>query len=229
MTIDASKFKGVELIVAVDVSYSMNEPMKGVETERKDCTRMEFVRDFLKDLSEEVMKIDQSGFEIVFFGKDVKVWEGVDDPDAVPERVDQILKEKSLRRGTATAKAINAVYDIYLGHKKNPGHKATVCLFLTDGEPTTMLVDKYGKKVNEEMTPKEEVQKVINTIARKVDDKKFGISMCQVGDNKAAGDWLQYLDDMNRKHDIIDHTSFKNLMYDEGINLVKLCHKALTD
>jgi Mg-chelatase subunit ChlD len=227
MTIDASRFKGVELIVAVDVSYSMDNRMENVE---KECTRMQFVQTFLTDLCEQMCTIDPSGIEVVFFGKSVSVWTGVDDPEAVAPRLKELLTEDNakLRRGTATAAAISAVYDLYQGHIENPAHKATVCLFLTDGDPTTRLPEGH-KMRQEHLSVKKEVESVINTISTKVDDTKFGISMCQVGADKTAADWLRTLDDMSPKHDIIDRTSFKELMWDETIDLAKLCHKALAD
>lgn len=171
--------KGDNFIFAVDVSGSMGH---------NDCpggmTRIDFLKEKVKLFATEASKWDEDGIDILTFGHQVKVYQGVS-----AEKADEIISPLTANEGsTDTAGVIKKAYELH----KSGSYEQSVLFIATDGAPNS----------------KEAVQQAIIDITNDVkDEREFNISFLTVGQIDAGlRSFLTSLDDdlKSAKYDIVD-------------------------
>lgn len=204
----ANPYAGYQLVVAVDISGSMNTKERAYDNQ----TRFQFVQQQIGYLAQELTKYDEDGLDVVLFNDEVMVKRGVDSPASV-ERELQLRP----RGGTNTMAAVEACYKLHQEYKKQPGFKATLILMITDGEPSN----------------REGLKNKLLEIGRKVAHQaEIGFSFLQVGDDREAKKFLQSLDDLRESRDykdIVDTKSFEELSDGKKLSLAKVLADALND
>jgi Mg-chelatase subunit ChlD len=200
---DSANVKNFELnkddnfIFAVDVSRSMGA---------KDCpggmARIDFLKESVIQFAREAGKYDTDGIDVLPFGHQVDVHQGVT-PDNAATIIGALTASQS---ATDTAGVIRTAWSL---HKKG-GYEQTVLFVATDGEPSD----------------RGQVMTVIREIAQEVKDpREFCISFLTVGKiEPSLQAFLTELDDnLNAKHDIVD---VKEL---EKVNFMQAFAGALED
>lgn len=199
MSAVGNPYAGYQLIVAVDISGSMNKK----EKEYGYQSRFDFVKDQLGYLAADLAQFDEDGLDVITFNHDVKVERNVDSPDAVTE-----LFAKNRASGTTnTTGAVLEAFKLHEEYREQPGFKGTLVLVITDGTPN----NKEGLK----NTLVELSQKVAH-------HAEIGFTFLQVGVDKSAKDYLERLDDLKVEKDIVDRKSFDKLMEGEKLSLARV-------
>lgn len=207
-------YAGYEIVVGIDVSGSMNTKMP----EYDGISRLQFVREQIGSLVEQLLPFDDNGIDTIFFGNGIWTKKNVESSNKVNKLFDQVFQENSkIKYGTDTHLVIEECFKLHQEKKKELGsdHKATICLIITDGEPTDETA----------------TIKALDKVAGKVKNHaEIALSFLQVGKDEAAGAFLQKLDDLHPpEKDICDTKNFGALMVEGKISLEKVMNDALND
>lgn len=197
MPLDANTVTEYDFVIALDASGSMAMP----STRYPGKTRWQEAQETIFGLASELAKHDDDGIDVVVFGADVAVYEGV-----TPAKVVDVFNSRSPRGSTPLAEAIRQVDSL------NADGKKAVCIVFTDGEPDSQL----------------DVVETIEAIANKqANDEDFTLLFVQIGDDVGAAKFLAHLDDnLNAKFDIVDTIKATEADKMEPLDLI---NKAIND
>lgn len=197
VTLTAETASEYDFVVVLDASGSMGYP----STRYTGKSRWEEAQESIFGIASALAQFDSNGIDIVVFGGDVQVFEGV-----TPDKVVDVFKSRSPRGDTPLAEALAALDDLAADGKK------TIAIVFTDGEPNS----------------KPDAIKVIENIANKQEaDENFTILFVQIGDDTGAAKFLAQLDDdLNTKFDIVDAIAAVDADKLEPLDLI---NKALND
>lgn len=168
-----------DFVIGLDASGSMSRP----STRSPGKSRWEEAQELIYGLASILHKYDDDGIDIVVFGGQTEVFEGV-----TPDKVDEVFTKRSPLGGTPLHEAIAAIDAL------NSDGKKAVAIIFTDGEPDSRELAK---------------QAIINAAATKDKDEDFTILFVQIGDDAGAAAYLAELDDSlsEAKFDIVDTIS----------------------
>ncbi len=197
-TLTAETASEFDFIIGLDASGSMASPSSRYEGK----TRWQEAQETILGLASELGKFDADGIDVVVFGGDAKMVEGV-----TASKVAELFATRSPRGSTPLADALSLV----VGKQKATG-KNTVAIIFTDGEPDS----------------KPAAEKVIVDAANGLDrDEQLTLLFVQIGNDPGASAYLDYLDDgITAKFDIVDAVKASVADTMEPIDLI---NKAIND
>jgi uncharacterized protein YegL len=180
----------------IDKSGSMSKIDVG---ERK--SRWSLMEESTFALASKCEKFDPDGITIYTFSKKFKRYDNVNS-----SQVEQIFAENEPKGNTALAEVLQDALQDYLQRKRKKEAKP-------DGE--TILVVTDGKPDDQEM-----VAKVIIEASQGIDkEKELAICFIQIGNDKEATDFLNFLDDelnsTGAKFDIVITVSMNDIVEDK--------------
>lgn len=194
VTLTAETASEYDFIVALDASGSMASPSK----RRPGKTRWEEAQETIFGLATVLNQWDSDGIDVVIFGGGVEMHEGVG-----PDDVTKVFTSRSPRGSTPLAQALAEVVK-----KHNTSHKNTVAIVFTDGEPDDQAA---AEKV---------IVDAANSLTK---DEELTFLFVQIGDDRGATAYLEYLDDGltgKAKFDIVDTVSASVADTMEPIDLI---------
>lgn len=206
MAVQANPYAGYQLVIAVDISGSMNTKERAYDNQ----TRFQFVQQQIGHLAKELAEFDEDGIDLVIFNNNVQVKRGVDSSEAVQRIFDGMRASGS----TDTTGAVSECFKLYEIHKQDREFKATIVLVITDGVPNDP--NSLRNKLLE-------ISKKVKTQA------EIGFTFLQVGDDSEARGYLKGLDDMKVEKDIVDSKSFDELCEGGKLSLAKVLADSLND
>lgn len=188
-----------DFIIGLDASGSMASPSKRFAGK----TRWQEAQETIFSIASALGQYDEDGIDLVIFGGGVALEEGV-----TGARVNEIFAARSPRGSTPLAEALQVVVD-----KQARTGKNTVAIVFTDGEPD----DKQAAE-----------RVIVNAANAIAEDENLTFLLVQIGDDAAAGAYLDHLDDglSGAKFDIVDAISAKTADTMEPIDLI---NKAIND
>lgn len=176
--VNAAKLSEYDIIVAIDTSGSMGEPVKAGSS----ITRWQAVQESALTLIREAQAIDQDGLGMVLFGgTNVESFDGV-----TVDKFREVFSLKSPRNSTPLAQALQA--SLRLAGKSD---KKDLVIVFTDGVPDDRLA----------------AARVIVDASQALEtDDALTFLFIQVGDDAGATEYLKSLDDdlVGAKFDIVD-------------------------
>jgi hypothetical protein len=187
-----------DFVIGLDASGSMASP----STRYPGKTRWQEAQETIFGLASILGQYDTDGIDIVVFGGNVQVFEGV-----TANKVSDIFAARSPRGSTPLAEALREIV------KLNGDGKKAVALVFTDGEPDDRAA----------------VERVIVDAANAQErDEDFTILFVQIGDDHGAAKFLAHLDDglSSAKFDIVDTISAAEADQMEPLDLI---NKAIND
>lgn len=187
-----------DFVIGLDASGSM----AAASTRYPGKTRWQEAQETIFGLASILGQYDTDGIDVVVFGGNVQVFEGV-----TAAKVNDIFTQRSPRGSTPLAEAIREI------DKLNGDGKKAVAIIFTDGEP-----DDRGA-----------AEQAIIAAAAKLDkDEDFTILFVQIGDDQGAAKFLAHLDDglTSAKFDIVDTISAAEADQMEPLDLI---NKAIND
>lgn len=194
----ASEF---DFMVLLDASGSMGMASKRFPGKN----RWEEAQESIFGIAAALGKLDDDGIDIVVFGGDVKVHEGV-----TADQVQAIFASRDPSGGTPTTEALQVVID-----KQRRTGKNTVAFVFTDGEP------------NDKPSTTKAIVDAANALDR---DESLTFCFVQIGDAADATAFLQHLDDdlqpAGAKFDIVDTIPVAQA---ETMTAIDLINKAIND
>jgi len=194
MAINLAKLAGKDLELLIDRSGSMGTP---------DCangaTRWNHVAGQTAELATAALTVDDDGIYVGLFDDQL-----VEVPNADGNKVLAAFQQYRPRNGTDTAMAINARLEAYFERrdgkkggmfsKGTPGLgdkvKPLILIVVTDGRPTQNSVKGLSSDGQKAVA-----QVITNATKRIKSRKEIGIFFVQVGYDKGATAFLQWLDD----------------------------------
>jgi len=197
VTLTAETASEYDFVVVLDASGSMGYG----STRFAGKSRWQEAQESIFGIASALNQFDSDGIDVIVFGGDVKVFEGV-----TPDKVEEVFKSRSPRGGTPLAEALAALDDLAADGKK------TIAIVFTDGVPD----DKAAAIAQiERIADKQEA------------DENFTILFVQIGDDQDAAKFLTKLDDdLNCKFDIVDAITAVEADKLEPLDLI---NKALND
>lgn len=172
-------FSGFDIMVAVDVSASMNRK----STRRPEITRFKETEELAFAIALKVAEFDDDGIDVITFGQGAQLTSGV-----TPDKVADVFARGATHAATDTHEMIRAA----AARQKTTG-KNTIVVCFTDGDPT----DKNAT-----------IKSIIAASNGIAADENLTFGFIQVGDDPAATAFLAALDDdlqgMGAKFDIVD-------------------------
>ncbi|AFZ04576.1 VWA domain-containing protein [Calothrix sp. PCC 6303] len=152
-------------------------------------------------LASKCEEFDPDGITIYTFSRNFKRYDNVNS-----SKVEQIFSENEPKGNTALAEVLQDALQNYLQRKIKPENKR-------DGE--TILVVTDGKPDDQE-----KVAKVIIQATQDIEkEKELAICFIQIGNEKEAADFLNFLDDelksMGAKYDIVTTVSLLDIENEE--------------
>jgi len=187
-----------DFVIGLDASGSMASP----STRYPGKTRWQEAQETIFGLASILGQYDTDGIDIVVFGGNVQVFEGV-----TPDKVASIFSQRSPRGSTPLAEAIQKIDAL------NGDGKKAVALIFTDGEPDDRAAAEAA------------IVAASNKMER---DEDFTILFVQIGDDAGAAKFLAHLDDglTSAKFDIVDTISAAEADQMEPLDLI---NKAIND
>ncbi len=179
-----------------------------------DCpgnkSRWAYAQETVQALATAVEQYDKDGITVVPFAGSFKVYEGV-----TSSKVADVFREVSPMGSTDTAKVLQSRLDAYFARKSAGVAKSTLMIVLTDGEPD----DRNA------------VADVIVAATKRLDrDEELAIQFVQVGKDRGAGEFLQFLDDgltaRGAKFDVVDTVKIADV---ENFTITELIEKSFAD
>lgn len=198
ITLNAETASEYDFIIGLDASGSMLSQSKRFAGR----TRWQEAQETILGLTAAIEPYDADGIDIVVFGGDVKVHEGV-----TSAKVADLFATRAPRGSTPLADALSAI----VTKQKRTG-KNTVAIVFTDGDPDSQ----------------EAAVKVITNAANAIEkDEALTFLFVQIGDDPGAGKFLAFLDDgITAKFDIVDALTAAVADTMEPIDLI---NKAIND
>ena len=119
-----------------------------------------------------ICQFDPDGIDVILFDHAVEKFSGI----RAPEQVQALFEKHKPRGSTNLALALHSAFKGHFGSER----AATTVLVITDGEPDS----------------RSEVERIIVRAANSAESKdELSISFIQIGEDKQATKFLQYLDD----------------------------------
>lgn len=153
-------------VLLVDKSGSM-----GSASNRVKGTRWDEVKEYAIGWASKLAQIDTDGFTLITFNDSIQVTDNLKDSAAVEE----VFKRQSPTSGTRLAPALQAA----LNKIKQGGKKGMIHVFL-DGEAND---------------PQDVINTIVNATKSMNADADLAFNFMQVGNDREATAFLQYLDD----------------------------------
>lgn len=197
-TLNSETATEYDFVIGLDASGSMASP----STRYPGKTRWQEAQETIFGLASILGQYDTDGIDVVVFGGNVQVFEGV-----TADKVNDLFATRSPRGSTPLAEAIREI------DKLNGDGKKAVALIFTDGEPDDRAA----------------AESAIITAANKLEkDEDFTILFVQIGDDAGAAKFLAHLDDglTSAKFDIVDTISAADADKMEPLDLI---NKAIND
>lgn len=203
--------------------YDRSGSMKGpVSRERMHVSRWQALREAASAIGGAVDMIDPEGSTVVFFSDGISMY-----ARQKTDQIDELFKDLQPVGLTNLNAALDWTFtDIMRAQKFDQDFKALI-IVVTDGLPN--VTDAHVDKVT-----------VANTIVafthqmteRKMTDDQVGISILQIGNDKKAQEYLQWLDDalvgeLGASFDIVDAKSFDEV--EKAGGLVQALCQAFND
>lgn len=166
-----------DYVVLIDASGSM-----GVTDAGKVGTRFERAKETILGLVSELGAVDEDGIDVITFGGESIIHtSGVKTSEGV-----QAAFNRRVAGGTPTAEALAKAFEV-----AGKSDKPDFIIVITDGEP------------NNRQAVKDVIIKQANS---QESDGDLTVLFIQIGDDKAAADFLEQLDDdlVGAKFDIVD-------------------------
>lgn len=187
-----------DVIFIGDRSGSMSHP----STRFDGKTRWEEAQEFVQGLANFADKYDDDGLDVIFFNSQAEVHNGI-----TGAKVAELFSSHEPFGTTNCAAALQIAVDM----QKKSGKK-TICIVVTDGAPNSQdAVADVIKNAANNLTVMEELS----------------FQFIQIGDDKAAGIFLDYLDDdLECKFDIVDALRAEEA---EKYEPLQLLEKAIND
>ncbi len=197
-TLTAETATEYDFVIGLDASGSMAMP----STRYPGKTRWEEAQELIFGLASILGKYDTDGIDVVVFGGNVQVFEGV-----TADKVASIFQSRSPRGSTPLAEAIQKIDAL------NADGKKAVAIIFTDGEPDDRAAAEAA------------IVAAANKLER---DEDFTILFVQIGDDAGAARFLAHLDDglTAAKFDIVDTVSAAEADNMEPLDLI---NKAIND
>jgi len=201
VSLDATTVSEYDFILAIDASGSM-----GAQSKRyPGKTRWQEGQEFALGLARILDKYDADGIDVIAFGSSTQLFQGV-----TAAKVGEIFDTAQPYGGTPTDEVVRQV-----AAKQKSSGKNTVCIVLTDGEPSSQ----------------EATVAALIAAANGIDkDEALTFLFVQVGDDPGAKTFLEFLDDgltaKGAKFDIVDTISGADA---ETIAPLDLINKAIND
>lgn len=193
--------------VTLDKSGSMSRDVS------PGYTRWQQGQEYIGAIAKVATKYDPDGIKVIVFSGRSKVYDNVTEA-----KVSEVFASESPMGGTNLTGALEVAFESYLQRKAaGETNNGEVNIVLTDGEPN----DRLG------------VMKAISNFTKQLDDdKEYGISFIQVGNDQAATEFLKALDDelesAGAKFDIVDTKTCDEI--DElGLSVEDIINAALDD
>jgi hypothetical protein len=225
MAVRLAKLAGYDLEILIDRSGSMSKEdvpvgKKGLFGGTKYTSRWASCAEQTAELAGEACKVDDDGIYVGLFNTRLQP---IDNADA--DKVRAAFKQYSPTDGTNTADALNARINAYFERKAKGGAKPLILICVTDGEPTGSTVSGVSRDAQQA------VADVISNATKKISSRKeIGIFFIQVGFDKAATVFLQWLDDglvaAGAAHDIVDAKTAEDA---KNMSITDIIEAALND
>lgn len=225
MAVRLAKLAGYDLEILIDRSGSMDTEdcpgsKKGFFGGSKNVSRWNYVADQTAELADEACKIDDDGIYVGLFNTSLQPIE-----NANADKVREVFKKYRPTDGTYTADALNARINAYFERKAKGGAKPLILICVTDGEPTGTRVAGISRDAQQA------VADVISNATKKIGSRKeIGIFFIQVGFDKKATAFLQWLDDglvaAGAAFDIVDAKTAEDA---KNMSITDIIEAALND
>lgn len=199
------RLKGRDYELLIDTSASMGT------RDVNGKSRWEAVQESTKAIVNRISEFDPDGITLYTFAGSFKRYDNV-----LPEAVDRIFAEKEPMGSTAMHLVLADVFAKWRDRKRaGKLKKGTTVLVVTDGTP-----DNENAVANE-----------IKLVTKAMEqDEELGISFLQIGNDRAAQQYLKRLDDdlqkEGAKFDVVDTKTFDEL---ENVTLTEALIAALDD
>lgn len=206
-----SEYQGCQLILAIDMSGSMDNLVSKKDHPRTGKKRIQLAYEFAKILLEVMLPVDPDGIDLLLFSHNVTAHK-INSVD----QLDYIWKNHRDRGDTNTHLVVDQIAQLHYQYRQAEGFVGTIAIVLTDGEPNSEIL--VGSTI-------------VNIAQHVANDYELGISFVQVGDDAKARTFLKKMDDLkdelHLEYDIIDTQPLEKLM-DGRLTVAELFHKALT-
>lgn len=199
---DVSKLTEYDTIVLIDRSGSMGSSAKGF------ASRWDAAKELTTGIASLAAKVDDDGITVITFGGQFNAGSDVVDGIKDSAAVTALFGGRGPGGSTPTAEALEAAFA-----KKFSSGKKAIIFVVTDGEPN----DKTA------------VENSIIAAASKIKDaSEIRVQFLQVGDDGAAANWLNSLDNNLSKaqFDIVNAITFDKA---DGLSAESLFERALSD
>ncbi len=203
------QLKNRDYTIVLDKSGSMS----GDDTPTRQ-SRWDYAKESVSAIAHKLNEYDPDGITLIPFGSSFKRYD-----NATPAKLQDIYAEHSPMGSTVLAPVLQNVFENFLANKKAGKLKSNgeICLVITDGQPSDQ----------------ELVANTIVNFTKQLDngDGEFGICFMQIGHDKDATKFLNFLDDelvskRGAKFDIVDTKTIDQV---EQLGLTETLIAALTD
>lgn len=170
MTIVKDDLQKRDYVLVLDRSGSMSDPIS-----KKDSTsKWKSMQESVLAVARKCQEFDDDGIDLYTFNTSFKKFE-----NTTPEKVNEIFNTVGPNGGTDFVPVLKQVIDVHFSRANKP----TTVIVVTDGCPSD---EKNGQK--------ELAKLLINTTNRLESGDELGFLFLQIGDDPAARNFLQKLD-----------------------------------
>lgn len=169
----------------------------GAPSSRMQGNRLQEVQEDAVAVARIASEYDDDGITVIPFSTGVRVYDEVTE-----SKVEQVFRENPPRGGTNLTDALEAVYQ-----KARKSSKDMVAIVYTDGAPNDerRCADKMA------------------SIARSLGRPKIGFTIVQVGNDRGASEFLDYLDNELDRNATPDVVACLKAEQAEGLSFGQLC------
>jgi hypothetical protein len=217
VTANREMLKNRDYTLIIDKSGSMaitDEDDEKVKNELEMKTRWELMQESSIALASKCEKLDPDGITLYTFSDNFKRFTNV-----TARKVVEIFEDEEPFGNTNLVKVLKVALDDYFQRKVNGQSKPNgeTILVVTDGKPDDQAA----------------VARVIGEATQKMDrDEELAISFIQIGKDKEATEYLNFLDDQlqdrGAKFDIVDTITIEEIV-EKGLTLTEVLLRAITD